>query len=148
MPWKTLAAAFPNHTEYADKIKDRSFLEGAARELDFVRESGAEAIHINDRNYPRRLKNCPDAPLVLYYRGNCDLNAKRVLAIVGTRSATVYGKNVCREILHGLAKNPVKPLIVSGLAYGIDIAAHRAALEFGLETVGCMSTSPLTRQAR
>jgi DNA processing protein len=140
MPWKTLAAAFPNHTEYADKIKDRSFLEGAARELDFVRESGAEAIYINDRNYPRRLKNCPDAPLVLYYRGNCDLNALRVLAIVGTRSATVYGKNVCREILHGLSGNPIKPLIVSGLAYGIDIAAHRAALEFGLETVGCMAT--------
>jgi DNA processing protein len=140
MPWKSLAAAFPKHAEYADAIKDPASLERAARELDYIRESGAEAIYINDNSYPQRLKNCPDAPLVLYFKGSCDLNAKRVLAVVGTRSATVYGKNLCFEIVETLSHNPIRPLVVSGLAYGIDIAAHRAALESGLDTVGCMAT--------
>ncbi|MCI2082427.1 MAG: DNA-processing protein DprA [Bacteroidales bacterium] len=140
MTWKSLAQVFPKHTGYADAITDPSNLEWARRELDFIRESGAEAIFIYDGDYPKRLVNCPDAPIVLYYKGTADLNASRILAVVGTRSATVYGRNVCREIISTLSENPVKPLIVSGLAYGIDIVAHQSALECGLETVGCMAT--------
>ena len=140
MSAKSLSEAFPGHSAYIDAIRDPSSLEQARRELDFVRDSGAEAIYIGDPDYPKRLRNCPDAPVVLYYRGTADLNAPRVLAVVGTRSASVYGRNTCRNIISGLSQNSLKPLIISGLAYGIDSVAHQEALDSGLDTVGCMAT--------
>ena len=82
----------------------------------------------------------PDAPIILYYRGNADLNAERIIAIVGTRLATEYGKYACRSIIKALRKLDPKPIIVSGLAYGIDITAHREALELGMKTIGVMAT--------
>ncbi len=91
-------------------------------------------------DFPDRLKTLPDAPVLLYMQGNANLNTLRIISIVGTRNATSYGQSVTEQIVEDL--KPYNPLIVSGLAYGIDIYAHRAALQAGLQTVGVMATGP------
>jgi DNA processing protein len=90
-----------------------------------------------DEDYPPRLKNCDDAPVLLFVRGNAMLHAARTVAIVGTRSPTEQGKKLCTELVEGL--KDCGALIVSGLAYGIDIVAHRTALKAGLSTIGCVA---------
>lgn len=87
--------------------------------------------------YPSRLRRMPDAPFIIYTRGNIDLNAHKVISIVGTRKATAYGKRVVETIIEDLIEHSVT--IVSGLAYGIDIHAHRKALECSLPTVGVLA---------
>ncbi len=104
----------------------------------------AEAHHIRvltpqDIDYPARLRECPDAPLVLYYRGSADLNCRHILSIVGTRKATEYGKSFCQRFLSELSALCPDVLVVSGLAYGIDINAHRQSLAHGLSTVGVLA---------
>lgn len=111
----------------------------AEEELAFAEAHGVETICISDRRYPSRLRECSDAPLVLFFKGNCDLNALRVVSMVGTRNATDYGRELCDEFVSGLKRLCPEVLIVSGLAYGIDIAAHRAALANGLPTVGVLA---------
>jgi DNA processing protein len=91
-------------------------------------------------NYPSRLKTVPDAPCLLYYTGSASLNPAKTVGIVGTRKATDYGRQMTEKIVQDLQKH--QPLIVSGLAYGIDIAAHRAAVQAGLPTIGVMATGP------
>ncbi len=90
----------------------------------------------NDEEYPSRLRECEDAPVVLFFKGNTDLNALRVVNMVGTRHATDYGTRICASFLHDLKVLCPDILVVSGLAYGIDINAHRAALANQLSTVG------------
>ncbi|GGK68337.1 DNA-processing protein DprA [Rufibacter glacialis] len=90
-------------------------------------------------DYPQRLQHVPDAPLLLYYKGTADLNALKVVSIVGTRKSTDYGRQVTEQIVQGLVQHEV--LVVSGLAFGIDILAHKAALKHGLPTVGVMANS-------
>ena len=90
-------------------------------------------------NYPVRLRKCSDAPLVLYYLGHADLNAPHIISVVGTRHCTEYGREQCRRIVTELQMLLPDIVIVSGLAYGIDIAAHRAALDNGLATVGVLA---------
>lgn len=88
-------------------------------------------------DYPKRLKQIADAPTLLYYKGTADLNAARIISIVGTRQCTAYGREVTDQLVQDLVKH--QALIVSGLAYGIDVAAHRAALQAGLATAGVMA---------
>lgn len=114
-------------------IKDRSVLETAKRELEFIHKHDVRVMFYLDDAYPRRLKHCVDAPVLLYMQGNGNVNPERVVSIVGTRKATDYGRMVCEELIEGLKDSEV--LIVSGLAYGIDICAHRAALRVGLPTI-------------
>ena len=90
------------------------------------------------KRYPARLKQVPDAPALLFYQGPAELNAPKVVAVVGTRQATDYGREQTEALVRGLV--PHQPLVVSGLAYGIDIIAHRAALQEGLPTVAVMAT--------
>lgn len=97
---------------------------------------GIRMIGISDSGYPRKLSECPDAPLVLYYRGSAEPDQDRVLSIVGTRRMSFYGRNAIRHILSGLA--PYKPLVVSGLAYGVDITAHEVAMMEGMETLAVL----------
>ncbi len=97
----------------------------------------AKVIYCRDEQYPVRLLNCPDAPAFLFLRGNADLNNKKVISIVGTRKASSYGLKMVKEFLDAWKEH--KPLIISGLAYGIDIKAHRSSLEFGLETIGVLA---------
>ncbi|GAB4322803.1 MAG: DNA-processing protein DprA [Bacteroidales bacterium] len=111
-------------------------LSRAEREIRFIEENNIQPLWFLDEDYPQRLKMCDDGPVLLYYKGTADLNARRVLGVVGTRKATHYGREMTRKILEELAGLDV--LIVSGLAYGIDTYAHREAINNGLPTVGVL----------
>lgn len=118
---------------------DRSLVEHAEREMEFIESKGIKLICYGDEAYPCRLAECADAPLVLHSLGNADLNARRIVSIVGTRHASEYGKALCENFVADLARFAPGTLIVSGLAYGIDVCAHRAALKAGLPTIGVMA---------
>ncbi|MES3019423.1 MAG: DNA-processing protein DprA [Bacteroidota bacterium] len=118
-------------------IRHHNAFERAQKELSFIEKYDIQALFLTDINYPKRLKNCFDAPVMLYFKGNADLNAGKVISIVGTRKATEYGKDICRELVAGLAVH--SPLIVSGLAYGIDFLAHKEALRNSISTIGIMA---------
>jgi len=111
----------------------------AEAELRFMEEHRVRAITLNSDDYPQRLTECPDAPIILYYSGNADLNQAKVISVVGTRQITVYGQDLIRRFISELKKFCPQALIVSGLAYGVDINAHRQALENGYETVGVLA---------
>lgn len=121
----------------ADTVFKQNVLERAEQELHFIETHGIRALAIDSAGYPERLKQCVDAPLVLFVKGNADLNAAYTLAVVGTRKATAYGREACQELIQGLAI--VNPLIISGLAYGIDTISHKAALDNRLCTVGVLA---------
>lgn len=111
----------------------------AKAEQDYNDEHGIRTLVFGDDDYPCRLRQCPDAPIVVFYRGSARLNASRTVAIVGTRHATTYGQELTRRFVMDLAALSPDTMIISGLAYGIDIAAHNAALESGLETVAVLA---------
>ncbi|GAA4358199.1 DNA-processing protein DprA [Hymenobacter saemangeumensis] len=113
-------------------------LKTAEANIRKAEQEGVQLLFYTSKQFPSRLKLIPDAPALLYYQGTADLNAPKTVALVGTRQATDYGREQTERIVKGLL--PHRPLVVSGLAYGIDIAAHRAALQEGLETVGVMAT--------
>lgn len=113
-------------------------LTRAQEEFEKITNLGAQILMYNDPSYPTRLREINDSPPIIFFKGNADLNNSKVISIVGTRNATDYGKQVVEEIIEGLT--PYNPLIISGLAYGIDIASHRSALKCGLETVGIMAS--------
>ena len=121
-------------SQTAKDILNADILERAEQEIDFIRKHKIQPLFYLDEKYPQRLKNCYDNPVMLYYKGNADLNASKIVSIVGTRKATEYGKMVCENLIQGLIRYDV--LVVSGLAYGIDICAHKTSLDKGLKTVG------------
>lgn len=114
-------------------------LSRAEVEADFIVNKHICCLCKGHPGYPKRLEECDDAPLVLFYRGNADLNTARIISIVGTRKCTEYGKELCRRFLQELSCYDKHILIVSGLAYGIDINAHRNALENDMQTVGVLA---------
>lgn len=114
-------------------------LSRAADELEFCRRHNIRPLALGTDDYPRRLAECPDAPAVVYYRGTADLDARHIVAVVGTRRITPYGKAHCERCCAELAEALPDALIVSGLAYGVDIHAHRAALDNHLDTVGVLA---------
>ncbi|MBO4825783.1 MAG: DNA-processing protein DprA [Prevotella sp.] len=114
-------------------------LKRAEEELTFDQQHAITPLCFNDEGYPQRLRECEDAPLVLYYRGNADLNSQRVICMVGTRHATIYGQDFVRRFLADLHLLCPNVLVVSGLAYGVDIQAHRNALHNGLPTVAVLA---------
>ena len=107
----------------------------AERELEFIAKHRIATYYYTDESYPRRLKECSDAPVLLFGKGRLSLNEGKFVSIVGTRSATERGKDITRRLVLDLAKLVPDVTIVSGLAYGIDVAAHRAALEAGIPTL-------------
>ena len=121
----------------AEAIAQPQYLKQAKAELEFIEKYQIKHCSYFDANYPERLKQCEDAPLLLFQKGPVNLNSKRVVAVVGTRSATPYGIAKCEEIISDLIRNQV--VIVSGLAYGIDITAHRMAIAEGGITVGVVA---------
>jgi DNA processing protein len=98
---------------------------------------GGKVCVIGDFDYPQRLLRCNDAPIVLFIQGSPELNSRRIISVVGTRNVSAYGKAACARIIAELA--PYNPTIVSGLAYGVDICAHREAMRHGLPTVACLA---------
>jgi DNA processing protein len=119
-------------------VNQRQVLQRAEEEIEFIVKNNIQCYYFTDKNFPFRLKECPDAPLVLYAKCSQDLNDARFLSIVGTRKATDYGKDICKNFIHELSAVP-NLVIVSGLAYGIDIYAHKAAIEEGIPTIGVIA---------
>ncbi len=120
----------------ADKILNQTVLEEAEEEIKFIEEHDIQTFFYLDEDYPTRLTYYNDSPTLLYYKGTASLNNARVLAIVGTRKPTPQGVAICQEIVEQL--KPYNVVIVSGLAYGIDVTAHRTCVESGIETIGVM----------
>jgi DNA processing protein len=118
-------------------ITDKKVLPAAEKELVYVRKHKLSMLFYLDADYPNRLKQAEDAPVLLYVKGKADLDAQHMVSIVGTRTPTEQGKRLCVELVEGLKESGAT--IVSGLAYGIDITAHRAALRNDLPTIGCVA---------
>lgn len=114
-------------------------LRRAEAEIDYAARNGIDILTMADIRYPRRLVECADAPLVLYYKGTADLNCAKVLSVVGTRKCTPYGGDLIRSLIMGLREYSRDILIVSGLAYGVDVISHRQAMENGYSTVGVLA---------
>lgn len=121
----------------AASIRGSRAMQQAEQELAYVRRHGLRVLFYLDEGYPQRLRLCDDAPVVLYVKGVADLDRARTVAIVGTRTPTEQGRRTCAALVEGLAGSGAT--IISGLAYGIDIVAHRTALAQGLETIGCLA---------
>lgn len=122
----------------AKYIADKSYLDDADREAEFVRKNNVKTFFYLDNDYPYRLKQCEDSPVVFFFKGECDLNCRKILSVVGTRSATPRGREICEKIISGLAGGHPELIIVSGLAYGIDITSHKAALSNNLRTIAVL----------
>lgn len=122
----------------ANSISQSKFvLERAEREVKFVEENDITPLFFTDTNYPQRLKNCYDSPILLYYKGNANLNAERIVSIVGTRTPSDYGKYITAKFVQELSS--LSCLVVSGLAYGIDVTAHKASVDNNLPNVGVVA---------
>jgi len=123
-------------SSFLKEMNREKALEDALKQVEYIEKQGIKSHFYLDDTYPRRLKQCSDAPLILYNKGNASLNNERVVAVVGTRHATEYGKSVCEEMIKGfVGKNIV---VVSGLAYGIDICIHQLCLKYDIPTIGVL----------
>jgi len=120
----------------ANEIAGKSYQEATEKEIAFVEKHQIQVLWIANPDYPQKLKSCDDAPLVLYYKGHADLNKERMVSIVGTRNATHYGKKICDQLIAEMKSLNIT--VVSGLAYGIDIMAHRNALLHQIPTVAVL----------
>lgn len=121
----------------AESIANQNILGRAEQEIAFIEKNKITPLFYLDKNYPLRLKQCNDGPVMLYYKGNTNLNADRIVSIVGTRNATAYGRKMTEELINDLKE--MGALIISGLAYGIDVCSHKAAVDTGLPTVGVVA---------
>lgn len=120
----------------ANQISGNRVLAQAEEQLKFIEKNQIEVLFFSEDNYPRRLRECYDAPVLLYYKGVANLNHPRIISVVGTRMATDYGRQLCKELTETLKSYNV--LIVSGLAYGIDVAAHKESIRNHIPTVGVL----------
>ena len=118
------------------EIVSQDVLKRADQEVEFVIKNKIQPYYFADRDYPFRLKECADSPILIFTKGNCDLNNGKFIGIVGTRNATETGKEYCKKLITDLSQLQPNAIIVSGLAYGVDICAHKVALEVGLPTIG------------
>jgi DNA processing protein len=125
-------------TILAKNIVGSNVFPRAAKEIEFIEKNKIDALFYLDDNYPQRLRSCNDAPIILFVKGTPDLNCTKVISVVGTRHATEYGKETVDNFIRGIAERGYSILIVSGLAYGIDVQVHKAALNAGLPTVAVM----------
>lgn len=149
---RSLEAIFENRQNIRDIIPDAAdklveimsgdlsdYERRAEDELRWCEASKVKVLPIDSEEYPERLRHCPDAPMVLFYRGNADLNAAHIINIVGTRKCTPYGQDFIAHFIADMATLCPDVIVVSGLAYGIDITAHRAALQHSLPTIGVVA---------
>lgn len=124
----------------ATEITNQKILEQAERETEFIEKFSIKPLFYLDAEYPERLRQCEDCPIVLFVKSKADINfnRERFISIVGTRKATDYGKNICEKLITGLSEKGYNPVVVSGLAYGIDIIAHKSALKNNLQTLAVL----------
>ena len=123
--------------EYAASqiLKGKDYFSQAEKEVKFINKNKITPLFYSDKNYPFLLKQCLDAPLMIFVKGDIDLNNRKIISIVGTRNATAQGKENCEQLIKSLSETNHNPIIVSGLAYGVDICAHKSALKYGLDTI-------------
>ena len=121
----------------ASSIKSFNNFQSSEAEILFLEKYKISPVFITDKKYPQRLLNCYDSPALLYYRGIADLNCSKIIAVVGTRNHTEYGKTICEKFIEELAVENI--LVVSGLAFGIDTIAHKAAIKNNLSTVAVLA---------
>ncbi len=126
-------------TKLVDEILNPEVLSKAEKELLFIEKNNIQTYFITDEDYPSRLKDCTDSPILLYSKGNVNLNKQKIVSIVGTRNSSNYGNEFCLEFIRELSLHLDDLLIVSGLAYGIDISAHKAALKNNIPTIGVLA---------
>lgn len=122
--------------EILKKMKRKKALEKAEIIVDSLKNTNIETLFYTDKNYPHRLKSCSDAPVLLYTKGDFSLNNQKMVAIVGTRDATDYGKEICEKIIRSFEGQNV--VVVSGLAHGIDAYIHRFCLKYNVPTIGVL----------
>jgi len=118
-------------------LRDKTIFQKAENELEFIRKNKINVSYFQDQKYPEKLKHCFDAPILIFTAGNIDFEKKKMISIVGTRQITSYGTDFCRKLIEDLA--PLDPIIVSGFAYGVDIVAHQAAMDYNLQTIGVLA---------
>lgn len=118
-------------------VNSKHVLQRAEEELKFIEKYAIKPLFFTDEDYPSRLKYCGDSPILLYYKGNANLNTEKIIGVVGTRKPSEYGRNKTSEFVSELESSGV--LIVSGLAYGVDVIAHKTALNYGMQTVGVLA---------
>ena len=123
----------------ARRIKENIMLAKAEKETEFIQKKNINVLFYTEKEFPQRLRTCADAPIILYTKGSMNLDEQRILSIVGTRNATDYGKHICDELIMKIAERKYPVLVVSGLAYGIDIHAHKSALKYNLPTVAVLA---------
>lgn len=119
------------------ELFDPVHLKAAEAELKFMEENDISWSYYQDSNYPEKLKHCYDGPIMIFHRGNIDLQGKKIISIVGTRKITSQGMAFCEKLIEDLSL--LDPVIVSGFAYGVDITAQKAAMDHGLQTIGCLA---------
>lgn len=120
----------------ANTIVSKNFIKQAEEEYSFILKHAIQILWIEDENYPMRLKNCEDSPILLYFKGNANLNPSRAVSIVGTRNLTSYGRRICENFIPKLKEYGIQ--IISGLAYGVDYLAHLEALNHQIVTLGVL----------
>lgn len=121
----------------ASQIEAGTWLSRAEKEARFIEDHNIQCHRFDSESYPDRLRHCPDGPVLLFSKGNLCLENRKIISIVGTRKVTSAGLDFCRRLIADLA--PLNPVIVSGYAYGVDIAAHLAALDHQLQTIGVLA---------
>lgn len=140
LPESVLATMAGFRNRLFDEAYRNDLLDKARREVQFIESNSIRPLYFTDPEYPQRLLLCDDAPLMIFTLGTCDLNSRKTISVVGTRHATVYGLELTRRIIAGLAeKMEQPPVVVSGLAFGIDVAAHKAALDAGIPTAAVLA---------
>lgn len=127
----------PRHV--VDAIHKKEFLQKAENELDFVLNNQVKTIFFQDDDFPLRLNECYDAPVLLYYKGVPNFNKRKIVSIVGTRRSSHYGSGMVEKVVGDLAKSDPEISVISGLAYGIDILAHKAAVKHNLESIAVLA---------
>lgn len=120
-----------------NNLKNPEIFRLAETEIDFLEKENITPLLYRNDNYPERLKHCIDAPVLLFQSGNVDLSNQKIISIVGTRNITTYGTDFTKNFIEELA--PLNPIIVSGFAYGVDITAHKVAIENNLQTIGVLA---------
>ena len=118
-------------------LKNNSVFEKAEKELKFIEAEKINVLYYQNSNYPDKLKLCIDGPTLLFTSGNMDFYDRKLISIVGTREVTSYGTEFCKKLIEDLAL--FNPIIVSGFAYGVDIVAHKAAMDNNLQTIGVLA---------
>lgn len=136
MPARQLAAVSGLGEKRVQALKTAADREAIEKEMNFMERHAIRPLHWKHKDYPGQLNNCADAPVLLYYKGNASLNAERMVAVIGTRRHTDYGRRVTERLIEDMQQEGVT--VVSGLAFGIDICAHKKAIACNLPTIGVL----------